>query len=305
MWDQALTGIKKHLLTYSSPSNFLVLAERPNGLEAKLEAKMDHLVCFLPGTIALGVTGGDSVEEAQKARKWTAKDDENMEVAKELMKTCWGMYATTETRLAPEISYFNIHDPPLMYEDFSTKSELAPKSPPVANLASRDPTAGWRNDYVIKPMDTHNLQRPETVESLFYMWRITGDEIYRQWGWEMFQSFINYTTVGEGAGFSSIRDVTKTSEDGHGWRDNMESFWLVSTLLREPLKACTDMNKGRDSQISLPPLLSRGLVTARQSGVQYRGTSTAALRHGPAVQDWLESQTEGSRRQHTQDGTVQ
>jgi hypothetical protein len=29
--------------------------------------------------------------------------------------------------------------------------------------------------------------RPETVESYFYLWRITKDPKYREWGWEMLQ----------------------------------------------------------------------------------------------------------------------
>src|ERR1700759_5084490 len=97
MWNQAMGGIRKHLLTYSSPSNFLVLSERPNGLEGQLDPKMDHLVCFMPGTIALSVTNGATLAEAQKGRQWTPKDEENMNIAKELMKTCWGMYRATAT----------------------------------------------------------------------------------------------------------------------------------------------------------------------------------------------------------------
>jgi endoplasmic reticulum Man9GlcNAc2 1,2-alpha-mannosidase len=31
------------------------------------------------------------------------------------------------------------------------------------------------NDIVIKPLDRHNLLRPETVESLFVLYRITED----------------------------------------------------------------------------------------------------------------------------------
>ena len=89
MWEESLAGIKKHLITYSSPSNFTVLAERPNGLEGNLHPKMDHLVCFLPGTIALSTTGGVSVEQAKKLLKWDAQKEENLELAKELMKTCW------------------------------------------------------------------------------------------------------------------------------------------------------------------------------------------------------------------------
>ena len=28
------------------------------------------------------------------------------------------------------------------------------------------------------------ILRPETVESFFYMWRITGDPLYQEWGWK-------------------------------------------------------------------------------------------------------------------------
>ena len=87
--------------------------------------------------------------------------------------------------------------------------------------------AEWRSDYVIKDLDSHNLQRPETVESLFYMWRITGEEMYREWGWEMFKAFVKYTEAGDGAGFTSL---AKANEVPPILKDDMESFWLVSRL---------------------------------------------------------------------------
>lgn len=34
------------------------------------------------------------------------------------------------------------------------------------------------NDIIIKHLDRHNLLRPETVESLFVLYRITGDQKY-------------------------------------------------------------------------------------------------------------------------------
>ena len=114
------------------------------------------------------------------------------------MKTCWGMYSVTPTGLAAEITYFNIHDPPLMYNDLIGKK--LPKSPESmealpANLPGADSRAVGHADYVIKAADAHNLQRPETVESLFYMWRITGDLTYRNWGWKMFEAFMKHTAV--------------------------------------------------------------------------------------------------------------
>lgn len=46
-----------------------------------------------------------------------------------------------------------------------------------------------------QPADRHNLLRPETVESLFYLYRLTGDRTYQDWGWEILQSFNTYTRV--------------------------------------------------------------------------------------------------------------
>lgn len=31
------------------------------------------------------------------------------------------------------------------------------------------------------------LLRPETVETYFYLWRLTHDQKYRDWGWEVVQ----------------------------------------------------------------------------------------------------------------------
>lgn len=48
---------------------------------------------------------------------------------------------------------------------------------------------------VLQPADRHNLLRPETVESLFYLYRFTKDAKYRDWGWDILQSFNKYTKV--------------------------------------------------------------------------------------------------------------
>ncbi|KAK0895989.1 mannosyl-oligosaccharide alpha-1,2-mannosidase [Friedmanniomyces endolithicus] len=229
MWNESMAGIKKHLITYSRPSNFTILAERPNGLDNAISPKMDHLVCFMPGTIALATTGGVSVAQARKQGSWTAEHEENIQLAEELMKTCWGMYTITSTGLAGEITYFNMHDPPVMYEDFT--SDNRPKSPRnfdrLPNLPGVDSRLIGTDDYIIKPNDAHNLQRPETVESLFYMWRITGDTKYRDWGWKMFEAFMKHTAVLDGSGYSSISSVNILPPP---LKDNMESFWLAETL---------------------------------------------------------------------------
>ncbi|KIV78176.1 hypothetical protein PV11_09919 [Exophiala sideris] len=233
MWDEALEGVKKHLITYSEHASLTILAERQDGLDKPLTAKMDHLVCFMPGTIALGVTEGQTVAEA-KARlgsQWTKKHDENLKLAEELMKTCWGMYEVTATGLAPEIAYFKTNNPPRQWQGHTDPSW----TPPVSDPLSDDPSAAWRSDYDIHSNDAHNLQRPETVESLFYMYRITKDPIYRQWGWEMFEAFREHEKVvdevsGKVYAYTSLDTVMNIPVKESKRRDNMESFWLAETL---------------------------------------------------------------------------
>ncbi|KAL3417264.1 glycosyl hydrolase family 47 protein [Phlyctema vagabunda] len=220
LWDESLAGVRKHLITYSETSQFTILAERPEGLHSELFPKMDHLVCFMPGTIALGVTGGISEAEAKKLSSWDKTKEEEMQLARELTQTCWGMYKAMATGLAAEITHFHVNDPPL--------TESASHASPSNKFAVDDEShADWKKDFQIKNADVHNLQRPETIESLFYMWRITGDVMYREWGWEMFQAFMNYTAVEDGGGFTSLSNANTIPPK---IKDNMESFWLAETL---------------------------------------------------------------------------
>jgi mannosyl-oligosaccharide alpha-1,2-mannosidase len=223
MWNETLAGMKKHLITYSFPNNFTVLAERPNGLRGHIGPKMDHLVCFLPGTIALATTGGLPLSQAKALPNWGPQQEEDMRLAEELMNTCWGMYKAAPIGLAGEITHFTLHDPPMMYNEYPQNAK--PASPVDFDKTGLGSEFIGHGDYIIKGADSHNLQRPETAESLFYMWRITGDEKYRQWGWDMFQAFEKYTTVEDGTGYSSLNTVLR---DPPILRDNMESFWLVS-----------------------------------------------------------------------------
>lgn len=172
---------------------------------------MDHLVCFLPGTIAIAATEGRTEAAARKLPTWTAQKEEQMKLARELTKTCWAMYAVTETGLSPEIAWFNVE-------------ELEPGPGWRSRNQSSDDRESWKKDIKIKSADAHNLQRPETVESLFLLFRVTEDPIYRKWGWDIFKSFKEHMLVPGGEGYTSLDDVRISPSP---LRDNMESFWLV------------------------------------------------------------------------------
>ncbi|CDQ74775.1 unnamed protein product [Oncorhynchus mykiss] len=86
---------------------------------------------------------------------------------------------------------------------------------------------GSIGDVDVKLADRHNLLRPETVESLFYLYRFTKDRKYRDWGWEILQNFNKYTKVSTG-GYTSINNVRDPEYPSP--RDKMESFFLGETL---------------------------------------------------------------------------
>jgi mannosyl-oligosaccharide alpha-1,2-mannosidase len=69
------------------------------------------------------------------------------------------------------------------------------------------------------------ILRPEAIESVFIMYRITGDNYWREKGWKMFTAIQSYTLTD--LANSAISDVTSAVPM---FKDTMESFWLAETL---------------------------------------------------------------------------
>ena len=68
--------------------------------------------------------------------------------------------------------------------------------------------------------DAHNLLRPESMESLFVMWRVTRDPVYREWGWLMFRAWERFARVITGgyACINSVLQVRLECATGHAWK---------------------------------------------------------------------------------------
>lgn len=84
-----------------------------------------------------------------------------------------------------------------------------------------------------------NILRPETAESLFVLFQLTGDNVYREWGWEIFRAIEEFCRTE--IAYASLVDVEDHTK---GAQDRMESFFLSETLkylylLQDP---DTDMN---------------------------------------------------------------
>ncbi|EDO30560.1 predicted protein, partial [Nematostella vectensis] len=94
-FTNSMNGVTSLLARRSHPNKLLYVGELLHG--NSFSPKMDHLVCFLPGTMALAAHNG--------------LDPKYLEFAKDMMETCYQMYARMPSRLSPEIAYFNQNPP--------------------------------------------------------------------------------------------------------------------------------------------------------------------------------------------------
>mmetsp|Transcript_12642 Transcript_12642/g.46201 ORF Transcript_12642/g.46201 Transcript_12642/m.46201 type:complete len:614 (+) Transcript_12642:277-2118(+) len=190
LYNQAMNGVIKKLLGHSRPSGLKFIGESKGG---KFVAKMDHLVCFLPGLLALGYLHG--------------MNDTHLSYAEELMQGCYALYRT-RSGLAPEIAFFN------------DGSETA------RELGGGEEGEFHNHDVLVKPSDAHNLLRPEVVESLFVLYRVTRDPKYQEWGWTIFGAFERHCKVA-GGGYAALDNVLVASPKK---RNKMDSFFTAETL---------------------------------------------------------------------------
>ena len=72
------------------------------------------------------------------------------------------------------------------------------------------------------------MLRPETVESYFIMWRITHEQKYRDWGWQVVQALDEYCKTDEG-GYAGIRDVWSSTINQ---KDNVQQSWFLAETLK-------------------------------------------------------------------------
>ena len=74
--------------------------------------------------------------------------------------------------------------------------------------------------------DKRYVLRPEAIESIFVLYRITGDEALVEAAWEMFMAINKHTKTSYGN--AALTDVLVNKKPPK--EDRMESFWLAGTL---------------------------------------------------------------------------
>ena len=81
----------------------------------------------------------------------------------------------------------------------------------------------------IRSRDHSYKLRPETVESLWVLFRVTGDEKYRDLSIGIFDSIYKYCRVVKD-GFEAYGAFPNVNNVGSRPEDKMESFFLAETL---------------------------------------------------------------------------
>ncbi|TIB96375.1 glycoside hydrolase [Wallemia mellicola] len=221
MYDEACKGIKRHLVKISQGPKKLIHtielapSRRDNRPEYRPYNKQDHLVCFLPGLLMLGVhQGKDELDQ----KKMTIQEHENWWVGTELLKTCYDTYNSTERKIKTIIESINM---------LLTKAEIIHFHPIGDPLSLKEDWFIKRSENSkVDLLDGRYILRPETVESIFIAFRLTGDAKYREWGWQIFQSIEKHAKIQTG-GYASIKDVDQLPVV---YEDKMETFLLSETF---------------------------------------------------------------------------
>ncbi|KAF3076946.1 putative mannosyl-oligosaccharide alpha-1,2-mannosidase 1B [Trichoderma lentiforme] len=160
--------------------------------------EMQHLTCFAGGMYAM-------------AGKLFKRDD-YVDLGSRLSSGCVWAYDSFASGIMPEAADLvgcKKLDGPCPYDETFLPLSNDPRLPPgFVNVKAK-----------------HYLLRPEAIESVFYMYRITGDQVWRDTAWRLWENIVRETEVD--LAFAIVEDVT-VSKGTNG--DVMETFWLAETL---------------------------------------------------------------------------
>lgn len=228
MYESAIQQAKKHIFFRPMiPTNASILVSgeataKSNTREVKIDHKGQHLGCFTGGMVGIG------------AKIFGRKEE--LDIAQKLVDGCiWAYDAMESTGIMPEVfRLLPCQDEACAWNQGLYEAELLKKHGHrfVQPSSSDDDNklAAILNVTRLSPGflaydDSRYILRPEAIESVFIMYRITGDIKYQEAAWRMFQRIEKHTKTD--IAYAAIKDVSlKTPEKD----DRMESFWMAETL---------------------------------------------------------------------------
>lgn len=185
--------------------------------QAKLDPQGQHLVCFAGGMFALGSKLFDNPE--------------HLEIGKKIMKGCVWAYQNSPLGIMPEkfrmVACDSKQECP--WDEAKWRKGVLDENPDRdvdESIKKRRLPPGFT-----EIVDTRYILRPEAIESVFILYRITGDESLLETAWEMFEAINSATQTP--LGNAALIDVTYSKSDSEFKdikMDSMESFWMAETL---------------------------------------------------------------------------
>ncbi|KAG9380595.1 Glyco-hydro-47 domain containing protein [Pyrenophora tritici-repentis] len=219
MYEKSMETASKHALYRpSTPDNTDMLMAgfvRVEKQKIYLDPEMQHLSCYTGGMFALGGK--------------IFQNDEHVEIGRKLANTCVWAYRVSPVGIMPEVSHLlNCKDKKTCKWDEKAwldgirlrTADSNEEKDPVKNIANLRLPTGFTSIE-----DRRYLLRPEAIESVFVMWRITGERQWQNAAWNMWTAIMKVTDTD--IGNSALRDVSANPPPRE---DSMESFWMAETL---------------------------------------------------------------------------
>ncbi|KAL7625573.1 hypothetical protein AAE478_004793 [Parahypoxylon ruwenzoriense] len=232
MYDSFIDVAKKHLLRRAlNPDNTPLLFfgdarivyTSSGEKQIVTTPRAQHLTCFAGGMVGIA------------AKIFGRLTD--LDVAEQLTEGCVWSYNQTVSGIGPEIFHFIPCDPDVAKDDCkwsddrwkaalrkywgqNTKGNQLPDEQLKTIISSSRLPRG-----MVDVDDRRYILRPEAIESVFMMYRLTGDSKYMDKAWAMFEAIEKRTRTKYAS--AALDDVTLNKPTQV---DSMESFWLAETL---------------------------------------------------------------------------
>ena len=213
----ASTAIKHTLYRPMTPEDADILAtgsvHSVNG-RVTLDPELQHLSCYTGGMFALGGKLFDQTSHVSIGRKLT--------------DTCIWAYKAGPAGIMPEVSHL-LKCPNATHCQWDERLYNHAILKDAAKDGEIDPLQGLPTQRLPKGFtsmqDRRYILRPEAIESVFILYRITGEQRWQAAAWDMWTSIQSATDTEFGN--AAVMDVSTPSPSK---QDSMESFWMAETL---------------------------------------------------------------------------
>ena len=216
MYENFIEVAKKHLFfrpmtVHDRDILISGTASHVRGQKLTLVAELQHLTCFTGGMLAI-------------AGKIFSRPDD-IETGRKLTDGCVWAYQNTPSGIMPEnfLAVPCANKTRCTWDEKAWWNAIAPDHDETtirAIVEEKKLSPGFA-----KIVDGRYLLRPEAIESVFIMYRITGEQYWAEAGWQMFKSIVAATKTE--LAHSAIDNVMDPVPEHV---DEMESFWLAETL---------------------------------------------------------------------------